>query len=70
LQKTPVAALSRAVAGTLGRSILICLPGSRKAVAENLAVILPALEHALDKLQGDTRDCADYFEAVRNGKTA
>jgi molybdenum cofactor synthesis domain-containing protein len=57
LQKTPAAAISRAVAGTLGRSILVCLPGSRKAVAENLAAILPALEHALDKLQGDAGDC-------------
>jgi molybdenum cofactor synthesis domain-containing protein len=57
LQKTPTAALSRAVAGTLGRSILVCLPGSRKAVAENLAAVLPALDHALDKLQGDAKDC-------------
>jgi molybdenum cofactor synthesis domain-containing protein len=57
LQKTPTAAISRAAAGALGRSILVCLPGSRKAVAENLAAILPALEHAIDKLQGDSRDC-------------
>ena len=61
LQKTPTAAISRAVAGTLGRSILVCLPGSRKAVAENLAAVLPALEHALDKLQGDARDCGGLF---------
>ena len=57
LQKTPTAAISRATAGTLGRSILVCLPGSRKAVAENLAAILTALGHALDKLQGDAGDC-------------
>jgi len=57
LQTTPAAAISRGVAGTLGRSLLVCLPGSRKAVAENLAAVLPALEHALDKLQGDMRDC-------------
>ena len=61
LQKTPTAAISRAAAGTLGRSILVCLPGSRKAVAENLAAILPALEHALDKLQGDAGDCGGLF---------
>ena len=61
LQKTPAAAISRATAGTLGRSILLCLPGSRKAVSENLAAVLPALDHALDKLQGDMRDCGALF---------
>lgn len=57
LAKTPTAALSRAVAGTLGRTIVITLPGSRKAVTENLAAVLPALGHALDKLHGDPSDC-------------
>jgi molybdenum cofactor synthesis domain-containing protein len=57
LQKTPTAAVSRAVAGTIGQSLLICLPGSAKAVAENLGAVIPALKHALDKLQGDTADC-------------
>ena len=51
------AALSRAVAGTLGLTIAIALPGSRKAVSENLAAVLPALGHALDKLHGDPSDC-------------
>ena len=60
LQKTPTAAVSRATAGTLGQSLILCLPGSRKAVAENLAAVLPALEHALDKLQGDGRDCGAF----------
>ena len=57
LAKTPTAAVSRAVAGTLGRTIVITLPGSRKAVSENLAAILPALGHALEKLHGDPSDC-------------
>ena len=57
LAKTPTAALSRAVAGTIGETIVVTLPGSRKAVQENLAAILPALGHALDKLHGDSRDC-------------
>ncbi|MDR0238656.1 MAG: MogA/MoaB family molybdenum cofactor biosynthesis protein [Deltaproteobacteria bacterium] len=61
LLKTSTAAISRAVAGTLGQSILVCLPGSRKAVAENLLAVLPALEHALDKLQGDMKDCGAVF---------
>lgn len=57
LAKTPHAAISRAVAGVLGRSIVINLPGSRKGVLENLGAVLPALPHALDKLHGDPADC-------------
>ncbi|AAS95451.1 molybdenum cofactor biosynthesis protein [Nitratidesulfovibrio vulgaris str. Hildenborough] len=58
LAKTPHAVISRALAGTLGGAIIINLPGSRKAVAENLEAVLPALPHALAKLQGDPSDCA------------
>ena len=57
LAKTPHAVISRAAAGALGQSIIINLPGSRKAVMENLAAVLPALPHALAKLQGDSADC-------------
>lgn len=57
LAKTPYAMISRAVAGTLGEALIVNLPGSRKAVAENLAAILPALPHAIAKLQGDSSDC-------------
>lgn len=57
LAVTPRAAISRAVAGVLGQSIIINLPGSLKAVRENLAAVLPALGHALDKLHGDPADC-------------
>lgn len=51
---TPLAALSRAVAGTTGQTLIINLPGSQKAVAENLAALLPVLSHALDLLVGNT----------------
>jgi molybdopterin adenylyltransferase len=57
LAKTPHAMISRAKAGILGQSIVINLPGSPAAVQENLAAVLPALDHALAKLQGDPSDC-------------
>lgn len=58
LKKTPHAMISRAVAGIRGRSLIVNLPGSPKAVKENLTVLLPALSHALLKIRGDDTDCA------------
>ena len=55
---TPHAMISRAVAGIRGRSLIINLPGSPKGAKENLAVILPALKHAIEKIKGDDADCA------------
>lgn len=51
LRVTPHAMLSRAVAGIRGRCLIVNLPGSPKAVRENLATILPALPHGLELLQ-------------------
>ncbi|MBI9111504.1 molybdenum cofactor biosynthesis protein B [Maridesulfovibrio ferrireducens] len=59
LAKTPHSMISRGVAGTLGDSIIINVPGSPKAVKESLEAIIPALKHAIDKLQGDISDCAN-----------
>ncbi len=58
LKKTPFAMISRAVAGVRGETLIINLPGSPKAVKENLEVILPVLGHAVEKIKGSTVDCA------------
>jgi molybdenum cofactor synthesis domain-containing protein len=58
LKKINRAMLSRAVAGIRGASLIINLPGSPKAVKENLAVILNAIPHAIEKIKGDTSECA------------
>ena len=50
LQYTPMAMLSRGVAGVRGRSLIINLPGSPKAVKECLEYLLPVLPHAINLL--------------------
>ena len=53
LKITPRAMLSRAVAGTRGRSLIVNLPGSEKAARENLAAVLGTLEHALHMIAAE-----------------
>lgn len=55
---TPRAMLSRGVAAIRGRTLIINLPGSPKGACENLAVVLPALDHGLDVLRGAAEECA------------
>ena len=58
LKKTPLAMLSRAVAGIRNRTLIINLPGSPKGVEECLQVILPALPHAIEVIKGEAGECA------------
>jgi molybdenum cofactor synthesis domain-containing protein len=52
LGHTPMAALSRAVAGALGDTLIVNLPGSPKGVQESLASVLPVIPHAVELLGG------------------
>lgn len=58
LKKTKRAMLSRAVAGVRDKTLIINLPGSPKAVKENLEVIIDVIPHAIEKIKGDTKECA------------
>ena len=53
-QKTPFADLSRGVAGIIGSTIVLNVPGSPKGALESLSAVMPIISHALDHLGGDT----------------
>lgn len=59
---TKRAMLSRATAGIRGKTLIVNLPGSPKAVRESLEYIIDALAHGLEILSGEARDC----DASRN----
>jgi molybdopterin adenylyltransferase len=51
---TPMAALSRAMAGVRGQTLIINVPGSLKGATESLEAVMPMLGHAIQLLHGDT----------------
>jgi molybdenum cofactor synthesis domain-containing protein len=53
--RTPMAMLSRAIAGTRNGTLIINLPGSPKGVEECFEVLRPILAHALEQLAGNTK---------------
>lgn len=54
LASTPMAALTRGVAGVRGHTLVINLPGSPKGAVESLEAVMPVLDHALALLRGET----------------
>jgi len=59
VETTPRAILSRAVAGTIGRCLVLNLPGSPTGAVECLGFVAPTLAHAVKVLGGGVRDCKD-----------
>ena len=51
--KVPTAILSRATAGTRGRTLIVNLPGNPRAIGECLPLVLPAIREALRHLRGE-----------------
>ena len=56
LKHTPMAALSRGVAGVRGRCLIVNLPGSEKGVRESLTAVIDILPHAVEILRGRVGD--------------
>ncbi len=54
-EKTPMAMLSRGIAGIRGNCLIINFPGSPKAVIECFEVVKPILQHAVNLLEGETK---------------
>jgi molybdopterin adenylyltransferase len=66
LEKTAHGMLSRGVAGSVGNTLVVNLPGSPRAVRESLEVLLPVLAHAVELLAGESGERT--HRAVRGAK--
>ncbi|PMP97168.1 MAG: molybdenum cofactor biosynthesis protein [Thermodesulfobacterium geofontis] len=55
---TPMAALTRGLAGVRKNTLIINLPGSPKAIKEIFPKLIPIIKHAVEKIKGDPSECA------------
>jgi molybdenum cofactor synthesis domain-containing protein len=55
MQNTDFAALSRSLAGSIGQSLVLCLPGSPKGATESLQAVIHLIPHVVDLLHGRTK---------------
>lgn len=58
VKHTPMAALSRGIAGVRGRCLIVNLPGSERGVRQNLSAVIDLLPHAVELLRGQVGDHA------------
>ena len=57
LKSTPLAMLSRGLAGIRRKTLIVNLPGSRRGVVESLVAVEPVIEHAVEILRGEAGEC-------------
>lgn len=67
LKKTPLAMVSRAVAGTRDKTLIINFPGSKKAVVECFEVVKPILHHAIELIRNDISKIKLVHETMKAG---
>lgn len=66
--RTPRTFLSRGVAGTIGRTLILTLPGSPRGAMENLEALLDILPHAIETIRGEVQDDGRPGAAPVTGK--
>ena len=56
---TPMGCLSRETAGIRGGTLIVNLPGSKKASVENISAVIVPIRHGIEILRGVSHDCAE-----------